>query len=567
MPQGSWNPLRTGPAGPPGPPGADGAPGPQGPAGLGLTFRESVAAVGNLPATGNTTGDARVVTATGDAHRWNGTAWINIGPIRGPQGPAGATGAQGPQGPSGPTGPTGATGAQGPQGPQGPPGADAAGAGGGLNDIGGVREPGAIVQWNETAEQFRSDPLDLSLYPADPRYPLAKDLPASKYIKALRVVTSAGEAEPDDFPVGGITIDASRPARNLTAPINIIAAATGTITLPPVTTATVHDITLAGNITINPPTAVGGQDFRVSIRNAASGTAYTVTWGTGFTWSDGTANAAPALNTGASATTDLVFASTRGVAWGHVPPVVKYGATTVAGTAPTFVSAVTGTTGTSNTSTSLALTLPTGITTGQLMYLLAGVSGTTATLTTPTGWTLLSGPDGTSGQRGHLFVRSMAATDSGTTVTLTLSAAARINAVAVLISGGSRTGEVVSTPAIDQSAESPPTIEVPTVTPTVANSLLVNLVATRWGGGPDVAPSVTASTGFTERADFYEGRSHAPVTNATTGVTTIPIQFGGFAQTKALSGQANVAQPATTASASHEVTEVSYVIAVPPTTT
>ena len=43
---------------------------------------------------------------------WNGSAWINVGSIRGPQG------SQGPQGPAGPIGP------QGVPGPQGPPGQD-----------------------------------------------------------------------------------------------------------------------------------------------------------------------------------------------------------------------------------------------------------------------------------------------------------------------------------------------------------------------------------------------------------------------------------------------------------
>lgn len=89
-----------------------------------------------------------VIDSGGTGWMWNGTTWVNIGAMRGPQGPqgpqgpAGATGAQGPKGDTGatgPQGPTGATGAQGPkgdtgaqgatgpqgvQGPTGPPGAD-----------------------------------------------------------------------------------------------------------------------------------------------------------------------------------------------------------------------------------------------------------------------------------------------------------------------------------------------------------------------------------------------------------------------------------------------------------
>ena len=67
---------------------------------------------------------------TGEAWRWNGSAWESLGSpgFTGPAGPAGPTGATGPTGPSGaagatgPTGPSGAAGATGPTGPTGPNG-------------------------------------------------------------------------------------------------------------------------------------------------------------------------------------------------------------------------------------------------------------------------------------------------------------------------------------------------------------------------------------------------------------------------------------------------------------
>ncbi len=49
--------------------------------------------------------------------QWDGLAWVNIGPVRGPAGPAG------PQGVAGPAGSPGVAGSQGPQGIQGPAGA------------------------------------------------------------------------------------------------------------------------------------------------------------------------------------------------------------------------------------------------------------------------------------------------------------------------------------------------------------------------------------------------------------------------------------------------------------
>jgi len=99
--------------------------GPTGPQGTSINVRGSVAAVINLPASGNAVNDAYIVTATGNLHVWNGTAWTNVGAIVGPAGATGATGATGPTGPrgtdgfvgsNGATGPTGATGATGPTG-------------------------------------------------------------------------------------------------------------------------------------------------------------------------------------------------------------------------------------------------------------------------------------------------------------------------------------------------------------------------------------------------------------------------------------------------------------------
>ena len=118
----------AGPAGPTGPQGAQGpagATGPQGPVGEGLRILGTFANSGLLPS-GASTGDAYLIGV--DLWVWNSAAWVNTGPIQGPQGPAGpagptgAIGPQGPQGlqgPAGPTGPTGATGATGPQGPAG----------------------------------------------------------------------------------------------------------------------------------------------------------------------------------------------------------------------------------------------------------------------------------------------------------------------------------------------------------------------------------------------------------------------------------------------------------------
>ena len=131
-------------------------------------MKGSVAAVGDLPNSGNAQGDAYINQTDDSLWIWNGTQWISGGSIQGPQGlqglkgdngAAGADGAAGAQGiagekgdrgdqgiqgqqgidgaegPEGPQGLTGATGAAGPEGPQGQKGDTGAGGGGG----GGVK--------------------------------------------------------------------------------------------------------------------------------------------------------------------------------------------------------------------------------------------------------------------------------------------------------------------------------------------------------------------------------------------------------------------------------------------
>lgn len=126
----------TGPTGTAGTNGATGATGPQGATGAtgqdgtSVTIMGSVPTVANLP-TGLTPGDAGqgyLTEDNGHLHVWNGTAWTDVGEIRGPQGftgPQGATGAAGVQGATGAqgnpgtAGTNGATGATGPQGATG----------------------------------------------------------------------------------------------------------------------------------------------------------------------------------------------------------------------------------------------------------------------------------------------------------------------------------------------------------------------------------------------------------------------------------------------------------------
>ena len=134
----------TGSAGPTGPVGGQGVAGADG---TSINILGEVASCVGLPTAGNTNGDLYILDAddaacsygagvAGDGYVWDGTTWLNIGPLRGPQGiqgeigqtgpggvgPTGPVGPIGPKGDTGATGVTGQAGPAGPTGPQGPPG-------------------------------------------------------------------------------------------------------------------------------------------------------------------------------------------------------------------------------------------------------------------------------------------------------------------------------------------------------------------------------------------------------------------------------------------------------------
>lgn len=119
-------PGPRGPAGANGAPGATGPPGPvgaTGASGTAITIKGSDTYAHVIATAGPTAGDLWILTDSsvggdpGDGLMWDGSNWINTGPVRGPQGDTG------PEGPTGPAGPTGDTGAEGPTGPEGPAGA------------------------------------------------------------------------------------------------------------------------------------------------------------------------------------------------------------------------------------------------------------------------------------------------------------------------------------------------------------------------------------------------------------------------------------------------------------
>ena len=122
-PQGAQGPQ--GLKGDTGPQGVQGPRGPQGDTGAPLSIKGSFPTLDELQ-------EQHPVGQLGDAYMvgthlysWNGSAWQDVGDIKGPKGdkgdvgPQGAQGVQGPKGDAGAKGETGATGPKGAQGPQG----------------------------------------------------------------------------------------------------------------------------------------------------------------------------------------------------------------------------------------------------------------------------------------------------------------------------------------------------------------------------------------------------------------------------------------------------------------
>jgi hypothetical protein len=123
-----WRLIPAGPQGPPGLQGIQGIEGPQGaegnqgiqgiegpigPEGRGIAIKGTVDLIADLPTTGNTDGDIWLVIEDGHGYTWDGTNWIDIGPMLAIPGP------EGPEGPEGAIGPQGIQGIQGVEGPQG----------------------------------------------------------------------------------------------------------------------------------------------------------------------------------------------------------------------------------------------------------------------------------------------------------------------------------------------------------------------------------------------------------------------------------------------------------------
>lgn len=93
--------------------------------------------------------------------------------------------------------------------------------------------------------------------------------------------------------------------------VNTVATSGATQTLPDVTTATMHDITLTANCTFTFPTAAAGKSFSVRLKQDGTGSR-TATWPSSAKWPG---SAAPTLSTAAGGVDTFWFVCFDGTRW------------------------------------------------------------------------------------------------------------------------------------------------------------------------------------------------------------------------------------------------------------
>lgn len=93
--------------------------------------------------------------------------------------------------------------------------------------------------------------------------------------------------------------------------VNTVTASGSAQTLPDVTVATMHDVTLTANCTFTFPTAGAGKSFSLRTVQDATGSR-TVTWPAAVKWAGGNA---PTLSTAASSVDAFAFVCFDGTRW------------------------------------------------------------------------------------------------------------------------------------------------------------------------------------------------------------------------------------------------------------
>jgi len=187
--------------------------------------------------------------------------------------------------------------------------------------------------------------------------------------------------------------------------------------------------------------------------------------------------------------------------------------------------------------TAVTVNVPTGTTTGHVMYAWLNVAWNTAITTAATGWTLLTSFNQTSGALGgwwYLY-RKVASGSEPTNYTWTTSAAQNQWGAIVTVSGANTTTPENVTGSVNSSVAAT-SHAITAITPTVANTLLLAFYSAR--NGTATASPYTHPSGMTEvldRSDNFSGIGiaslSAPTANSTTGTKTVSVtpssEWGG----------------------------------------
>lgn len=160
----------------------------------------------------------------------------------------------------------------------------------------------------------------------------------------------------------------------------------------------------------------------------------------------------------------------------------------------------------------LDLTLPGGISAGDVGLLVASTANTSRTGVAPTGgaagtWTMVGGTHlSTTGVRAWLYRRTMDGSEDGATVSPFLNSTAVMRAGLIVLAGVDASTEVIASGS-DTSDDT--TLATVAITPAVVDSILVSLTAMRYSTTGTISVT-TDPTGFTERIDIGVDNSGIP---------------------------------------------------------
>ena len=184
-----------------------------------------------------------------------------------------------------------------------------------------------------------------------------------------------------------------------------------------------------------------------------------------------------------------------------------------------------GDTAGSTATANVSITLPTGIVSGDISWLVISTNSSVATLNPPTGWENTAGPvDNSNVCRSWLFRKVMDGSESGTVVTATFSQSGRWTGAGLVI--GDTTGQDSLTFAQDTTTDL--TASLPPFTPVADDCLAVGFVGAQHPSGQ---PS-----GFSPPAGWTELEDRSTSFGSGANLSAVVVS-------KQLTGQAGTAQP------------------------